>query len=200
MKLKNIKTNLFILAAVVLTGFSSCRAIDEETVIVPKTLEQYKQEMSAFVASEKNLVQNIVIGYNKGDFKSSTNFDTYPAAYLTVLNAAEAVLARPDVTIADIVNANKTLAVPGRNFTGSLWISDRRPLHEAIVAAEALNTATVVGIEPGQVSQEAKTAFAAAITAAKSVRGASATIERQVADAVVKLEEAKQVFNAAIVK
>jgi hypothetical protein len=175
-------------------------ATDEETVIIPKTLEQYHQEMSAFVASEKSLVENCVVGYNKRDFKSSTNFDTYPAAYLTVLVAAEVVLARPEVTIADIINANKTLAVPGKNFTGSLWISDRRPLHEAIVEAEALNTATEAGSETGQVSEEAKTTFTAAITAAKAVRGSSATIERQVADAVVKLEEAKQVFIAAIIK
>lgn len=200
MKLKNIKAYLFILAAALLTGLSSCRAIDEETEIIPKTLEQYKLEMSAFVASEKSLVENCVIGYNKGDFKSSTNFDTYPADYLTVLVAAEAVLAKADLTIADIVNANKTLAVPGKNFTGSLWISDRRPLHEAIVAAETLNTATEVGTEPGQVAEAAKTAFTAAITAAKAVRGSSATIERQVADAVVKLEEAKQIFNAAVIK
>lgn len=190
-----VKTLLFAIAISIV----GC-ATEEETVIVPKTLEQYKQEMTQFVASEKAKVQNCVIGYNKGDFKSTTNFDVYPADYLAVLVAAEAVLAKPDVTIADIVTANKTLAVAGKNFTGSLWISDRRPLNDAIVTAEILNTATLEGTGIGQVSTDAKTAFTAAITAAKAVRGASTSIERQVADAVTKLEEAKTVFQNAIVK
>lgn len=199
MKLFNKKFNLPVLLLGFLFAFTSC-ATEEETVIIPKTLEQYKQEMTQFVASEKAKVQNCVIGYNKGDFKSTTNFDVYPADYLVVLVAAEAVLAKPDVTIAQIVAANKTLAVTGKNFTGSLWISDRRPLNDAIVAAEILNTATLAGTEIGQVSAEAKTAFATAITAAKAVRGASTSIDRQIADAVSKLEGAKVVFQNAIVK
>lgn len=190
-----VQTLLFAFAI----SFVGC-ATDEETVIIPKNLEQYKQEMTQFVVSEKAKVENIEIGYNKGNFKSTTNFDVYPADYLAVLVAAEAVLAKPDVTIADIISANKTLAPAGKNFTGSIWISDRRPLNDAIVSAEILNTATLEGTEIGQASTEAKTTFTEAITAAKAVRGSSATIDRQVAEAVTKLEEAKTVFQNAIVK
>ena len=199
---RKIISKLFILSFISGSIFllSSCSASDEETVIVPKTVEQYRQQMKQFVDAELLTVRNCVVGYNKGDFKSTTNFDAYKSAYLTVLIADSAVIVKPDVTIAELVNANKTLAVPGKAFTGSLWISDRRPLNDSIVSSEALNTATLVGTLVGQVSQEAKTNFTTAITNAKAVRGSSYTIERQVLEAIVKLEEAETVFKAAIIK
>lgn len=181
---------LFSLLGIII-GNNSC-STDEETVIVPKTLEQYKQEFSQFVSMEKEKVQNCKMGYNKGDFKyssDSTNFNTLRVNYLDVLLAAEAVLAKPDLTIADIVNANKTLADPGKQFNSNLWISDRRPLNDAIVVAQELLTATPEGTEPGQAPAEARTAFSDAITAAKQVRDSSYTIERQVQEAIQKLEE-----------
>jgi hypothetical protein len=47
-----IQTLLFVIAI----SLVSC-STDEETVIVPKTLEQYKAEYSAFVSSEKTKVE-----------------------------------------------------------------------------------------------------------------------------------------------
>ncbi|MCE5331789.1 MAG: hypothetical protein LLF95_06580 [Bacteroidales bacterium] len=201
MRILNKNSHIYILTLLLgsLFSFTAC-STDEETEIVPKTLEEYKTEMSQFVSSEKIKVENCVVGYNKGDFKSTTNFDAYRANYLTVLVSAEAVLAKPDVTIADIVNANKTLAVPGKNFTSSLWISDRRPLNDLIISAETLNAATTVGTEAGQVSETAKNDFTTAITAAKAVRGASTTIERQVLEAIEKLKSAENTFKSAIIK
>jgi hypothetical protein len=181
-------------------SFSACKSNDGEEVIVPKSLEQYKLEMTLFVASEKAIVEKCVVGYNKGDFKSTTNYDIYKAGYLEVLVAAEAVLGKTDVTIAEIVAANKTLTTPGKAFNGSLWISDRRPLNDAIVAAETLDAATLEGNEKGQAPTQAKKAFADALLLAKTVRGASTTIDRQVTEAVTKLGEAKQVFLNAIIK
>lgn len=196
--IKHIINSLFVLLAI---GIVSCTENDlEETVIVPKTLEQYKAELSQFVSNEKKTVENCVVGYNKGDFKSTTNYDSYKSAYLTALLAAEVALTKSDLTIADIVNTNKTLATPGKAFTGSLWISDRRPLNDSIISSEALNTATLVGVEIGQVPDASKTAFTAAITAAKAVRGSSTSIERQIQTAIKNLEEAEIVFKASIIK
>jgi len=116
------------------------------------------------------------------------------------LLAAEATLTKPELTIANIIESNKSLAVPGKAFTSSLWISDRRPLNDAIVDAETLNTTTLVGTAKGEVAQDAKTAFSTAITEAKTIRGASTTIERQVSAAVTALSEAKLAFTNAIIK
>jgi hypothetical protein len=202
MKLINRSTRLLSLLILLALAscLSACKSDDGEEAIIPKSLEQYKLEMTRFVASEKAIVEKCVVGYNKGDFKSTLNYDVYKAGYLEVLVAAQAVLGKVDVTIAEIVNANKTLTSPGKAFDGSLWISDRRPLNDAIAAAETLDTATLEGNEKGQAPTQAKTAFAAALTVARNVRGASTTIDRQVTEAVTKLEEAKQVFLKAIVK
>ena len=202
MKLKNICTRLIflqLLAGVVL-GFSACSNDGDESEVFPKTAEQYKSELKQFVTSEKTLVEKCVVGYNKGDFKSLTNYDTYKAAYLTVLIAADATLAIENITIPEIVIVNKSLSSPGKAFTSNLWISDRRPLNDAIVAAEELNTATPEGTAKGQAPASAKTAFTDAITVAKAIRGSGTTIERQVAEAVTKLGEARQTFSNAIVK
>lgn len=195
--LKNISLLLLVFALIL----SSCTK-EEETVIVPKTLAEYKTEYSQFVASEKAIVEKAVIGYNKGNYRVSIS-STYPtntAAYLAALNAAQLVLNKPDLTITDIANSNKTLGTPGRAFLNSLFISDRTPLVAPIEAAEALNTATIVGTASGQVSQTAKTAFTTAIAAAKTTRDATTTIERQVVEALDKLNAARTAFTAAIIK
>ncbi len=199
MKILNKRALFSVLIVSIVILFTACSS-DDENVITPKTLEQYKLELSTFISSEKNIVENCVVGYNKGDFKSTTNYDAYKSAYLTALLAAEATLTKPELTIANIIEANKSLAVPGKAFTSSLWISDRRPLNDAIVDAETLNTATLVGTAKGEVAQDAKTAFSTAITEAKTIRGASTTIERQVSAAVTALSEAKLAFTNAIIK
>jgi hypothetical protein len=193
--------SFLILALFAVTGFNSCTK-DEPTAVISRTTEDYKIQMSQFVASEKAIIDVCIIGYNKGDFRvaSTSNFTPYKTAYLTALNTAETVLNKPDLTIAEIVASNKTLAVPGKNFTGNLFISDRRPLVDPIIAAEALNTATTVGTAAGQVPQEAKTAYTSAITAAKSTRDVTTTIDRQVEEGVKKLDEATTTFKAAIIK
>jgi len=195
------KYRYFFIVVLLATLFVSCSK-DEETVIVPRTTEDYRIQMSQFVASEKAVVDSCVIGYNKGNFKISatSNFNNYKTAYLTALNFADSILNNDSVTITQIVATNKTLAQPGKNFNGSLFISDRRPLVEPIIAAEVLNTSTTVGTDVGQVSQDAKTAYTSAITAAKATRDTSTTIDRQVADGVKTLNEATSTFNSAIIK
>jgi hypothetical protein len=197
MKIRNIfRLILFTGVAAILW---SC-AGEDETVIVPKTLEQYKQEMLTFINAQILIVDNCVVGYNKGDFRSSTNYDPYTTAYKARLTTALTNLQKPDLTIAQVVQINTSLSVDGKNFQSSLYISDRRPLNDVIVECEALNNATLTGTAVGQASAEAKTAFANAIAAAKVVRNATTTIERQVAAEVTKMNAAKQTFQNAIVK
>lgn len=177
--------------------FTGCA--DEEG-ITPKTTDQYRQELSGFIASEKSAVEKCVVGYNKGDFKTAAIFETTKTAYLAVLTAAGSALDKADITISDIIGIQKTLATPGKAFVSNLWISDRRPLNDAIVSAEELNNNTAEGTGKGQAPPAAKTTFADAISQAKAVRGASTTIDRQVTEAVEKLSAARLVFQNAIIK
>lgn len=184
---------------IVLVGAFACSA-DDETVINPKTLEQYKQEHLEFVTSQLDLVNNCVLGYNKGDFRLVSSYDSYTSNYRSVLEAALVVLNDPEVTITDIALMNKTLATPGKAFINALYISDRRPIHELVLTCEALHAATEEGSAVGQASPEAKAVFATAIDDAKTARDAITTVERQVTEAVDELNQAKTAFEAAIVK
>jgi len=182
-------------------GLSSC-TVDEPIVVVPKTIDQYIAQFSEYVASERAFVDNCVVGYNKGDFAplSASSFDSYTAAYRAALQADSAVIVKPGVTIAELVAANTSLAVPGKAFWGKINISDRRPLNDLITEVTALSDNTAVGTAVGQVSQEAKNALATAIAAAIATRDASTTIDRQVTEGVTALNTAKQAFLNAVDK
>lgn len=184
---------------VLTTTFLSC-TMEEETVIIPRTLDQYKSELLQFVNAQIVVVDNCVVGFNRGDFRSAANFVAFTTAYRTQLTAALATLNNPNLTIADVVLANSSLTAAGRNFQTNLFISDRRPLNDVIVECEALDSATPEGTGVGQAPPSAKAAFAASIAAARIVRNATTTIERQVSEEVVKLNAARQVFLNAIVK
>jgi hypothetical protein len=204
MKKINIKSCLYILAILLVSAMviSSCiKDKDAENPLIPKTLDEYKKGMLSFISSENVLLDSCEIGYNKYDFKvaSTANFTPYKTAYKTVLDTAFAKLNRPGITIADIIALDKTFSIPGKAFWGSLFLSDRRPLNDSILRSEALNTAIVAGTGPGQVLQDPKTTFTAAIASAKTIRDATVTIERQIPPAITKLEDAETVFRAAII-
>jgi len=199
-----IKYSITALSALILMLFtlSSCtKDRNGEDPVILKTTDDYKNELLSFVNSEKELLDTCIIGYNKYDFKvaATSNFTPYKTAYLTVLDTAYARLNRTGVTIAAIVAIDKTLSIPGKNFWGSLFLSDRRKLNDSIVSAEALNASVTVGTGPGQVLQGPKTTFTSAITAAKSTRDATVTIDRQIQPAIDKLEAAEAVFRSAII-
>lgn len=197
MKITVILKSWMMIAFVAIMG--GC-ATDEETVIVPKTLDQYKVELQVFVDSQIGIVDNCVVGYNKGDFRSSTNYEPYTTAYKTVLTAAQTTLQKADLTIADVVKARVSLATDGKNFQTNLYISDRRPLNDLIVECDTLNLRTLDGTAVGQVSPDNRIPFTTALTAAKVVRNATTTVERQVTEEVAKLNTAKTAFQQAIIK
>lgn len=201
--MKFIKSNstilFFSLFVLVTIGFSACSS-DDEVEVIPKTLEEYKAELSAIVSSEKEIVQNCVVGYNKGDFKNELFFADYTYNYIVVLLEAEQVLAKPDLTIADIFAANYAISAPGKAFNDNIWTSDRRPIHERIVFCDTLRVHTPEGIEVGMCPPEPRNAFIAEISKAKSVRSASSTLDRQVIQAVENLNLALSIFEEAIIK
>ncbi len=180
-------------------AFSACTMVDELTVIRPKTLEEYKVQMIDFLAKEKMVVDSAKVGYNKGNFRTVTDSTTVKSNYLNAIIAAQAAVNNVDATIAQIALADKSLAIPGKAFWLTLWISDRRELNDSIVAATALNTITIAGDSAGRVLNDSKTAFSTAISKATATRGASTSVELQIKTAITMLTEAKKTFVAAII-
>jgi len=201
--MKRISLNQILPVLLILAftaGISSCTK--DETLIVQKTLEERKLELKQFAAADTFMVNHTVIGYDKGNFMvaSTSKFASYKSSYLTKLNAAIAIADNPDATMKMVLDAFKSFGVPGQAFQRSLFISDRRPLNDIYVTCSALRDATLVGTAVGQVSQADKDTFTAAINRAKTWRDLSTTIERQVTDEVKLLNDAKTVFEAAIIK
>ena len=197
----NLKVLIPALIIMTATGFSGCDK-DSEDPIVLRTLEEYKADLDAIVSMEKVVVQNCVIGYNKGDFKISSEefYLDYTSAYLAALVSAENILADPEVTIADIMDANYELSSPGKNFNDNVFHSDRRVLQEAIVYCDTLRVHTPEGTEVGQCPPEPRNAFIAAISTAKGWRDRTATIDRQVVEATDELNKELEIFEEAIIK
>lgn len=190
-----------IFAGMMITGlgFSGCN-FDDEDPVTPKTLDEYRSELSEIVNSETDIVENCVRGYNKGDFRSATFFEEYTTEYLAALRTARGMLDATDLTIADVMAANYLISPPGKLFNDEVFMSDRRPLQETIVYSDTLWVHTPVGTEPGQAPQEAYDQFGAAISTAKGFRDRMSTIERQVVEADEELNAELEIFEDAIVK
>ena len=195
------KYQLLVITLLILisVGFGACTMEDPLTVVTPKTLDEFKTQMTAYLAKEKMTVESARVGYNVGNLKSIGDSTTVKAPYLAAIIAAQAVVENPTVTITQIAAADKTLATPGKAFWAAVWIADRRQLNDSIVAASALNTATVQGNLGGQVLADAKTTFTAAIAKATSTRGTTALSDLQIKMAVETLSAAKKAFVAAII-
>ncbi len=206
--MKNIKCkSLFLLIlSFAGIGFFSCSK-DAVIDIVPKTLPQYITQMSLFVNAELPIVRSCVVGYDKNNYNvalnavTATSLATVKAAYLTVLKADSALIVSSTVTIPQIVAGNITLGAPGKVFWTGINLCDKRPLNDAIVAANALNASTLAGTTPGTVLAAAKITFTADIKTASTTRDATTTtIDRQVTEAISKLSNATSAFKAAINK
>lgn len=200
----DIKPILMLLMLMISVGFTSCTSDETETLVTPKTLEQYRTESLTFINGEITKVTAVVVGFNKGDFKGTTtnipNFDPYKASYLAALNTAKTEVVKTTATIASIVTAQNAVTASGTLFNTSLWTADRRALNDLVVSVTALNSATLVGTTAGTVSQATKDTLTAAVTAAKSVRDSSTSNQRIIDAAVVTLTDAQTAFNAAKIK
>lgn len=195
----NHKTLIFALMLFIGVGFSACTMEDELTVVPPKTLDEYKIQMTEYLAKQKMMADTARVGFNKNNYKTTTDSASVKAPFLTALAAAQAVIDNPNVTISQIAAADKALATPAKAFWEKIWIADRRQLNDSIVAATALNTATVQGNLGGQVLPDAKTAFTAAITKASAARGTSILSDLQLKMAGEALSTAKKAFISAII-
>ncbi|MFC2129297.1 hypothetical protein ACFLQX_00800 [Bacteroidota bacterium] len=196
---------LFSITTAILIGFTSC---EEEEPVAEVTVEEYKNELSLLVSSEKVIVQNTTNGYNAGEiFASDSLFDVITGDYLDSLIVAEGIIAKPDVTFEDLYYANLAITEVGRRFHGEVFIADKRALNDLIGECDTLRVHTSVGTGPGEAPLGADTVFAASITVAKIIRDDAANSEfgqsykrnqRQVDAEVDVLNADFAVYKAAI--
>ncbi len=190
---------ILVLIILVSIGFTGCTMKDELTVVPLKSLEEFKKQKSEFLAGQKLAIDTTKVGFNKNNFKTTTDSATVKASYLAVIVAAQAVVNNPSVTITQIAAIDKTLATPGKAFWAAIWAADRRYLNDSIVSATNFNNATLTGNQPGQVLADAKATFTAAISKATAVRGSTVASDKLIKMAVDTLTKAKKTLIAAII-
>ena len=206
---RNNYTIVFSLFAIMLIGFSAC---EESKTVQPVALEDYKNELSNLVSSEKDLVANTNRGYNIGEiYASDSVFNVITGDYMNALLAAEEIIAMPNVTFEDLFVANDTINEPGRRFHDELFIADKRALNELVGECDTLRSNTPVDtlLSPGSVSPAVDSTFEAAITEAMNIRDdgpgsdpntSFKRIQRQVDAEIDSLNLARDIFEASIIK
>lgn len=158
----------FSLIAIVLIGFSAC---EKEETLEDVTVEDYKNELSLLVSSEKDIVQNTNLGYDLGEiFASDSVFNVITGDYMDSLIVAEDIIAKPDVTFEELYYANFAITVVGRRFNGEVFIADKRELNDLIGECDTLRVNTPVGDQPGEAPFEADSIFGVAISEARIIR------------------------------
>jgi hypothetical protein len=204
--MKRIEYKLLILVLVIGIGIYSCTK-DPSVVVTPKTLNEYVAEFKPFVNAELSFARSRKVGYDKNEYSATLNavtataFVTIQKAYLTALVADSLVLVSPSTTIPQIVAGNQALGTPGKAFWTGINLCDKRPLNDAITVANTLNSSRIAGTAIGNVSVIAKADFTLAIKNATTARdAATTTIDRQVKEAIDKLNLATTAFNSAIIK
>ena len=190
---------ILILILLVSIGFTGCTMKDELTVVPLKSLEAFKKQMSDYLAGQKLALDTTKVGFNKNNYKTTTDSATVKSAYLTAILAAQAIVNTDSVTIAQIAAVDKTLATPGKAFWAAIWTADRRYLNDSIVSATNFNNATLTGNQPGQVLADAKATFTTAISKATAVRGSTVASNLLIKMAVDTLTKAKKTFIATII-
>ena len=127
---------ILILILLVSIGFTGCTMKDELTVVPLKSLEEFKKQKSDYLAGQKLAIDTTRVGFNKNNFKTSTDSNSVKSTYLAAIVAAQAVVNNPNVTITQIAALDKTLATPGKAFWAVIWTADRRYLNDSIVIFE----------------------------------------------------------------
>ena len=166
-----------------MTSLSSPR-----TAFIPNVADK-KMLNDSIVAADSLLNTTLSVGTANGQISTSvqTNFKT-------ALTSAISIRENANSTDAQVKAGTYALISYKNSVIASI------PLHYAINTATALNTATLVGITTGKVSQPAKTAFTTAISAAISIRDTKTTTAAQMIDAGVQLEKARALFVLYIIK
>lgn len=208
------KNLLLVLVLVLAMSFSGCLSFIFGGK--PTTLEVTPNEVEIALDEETTVEITAVVKNDKGKTMKvkETNITWVIEDVEEVEEAAEEVI-EPVATLSKqtgakvtvegkrVGEATITVAYDDLSVTVPVVViatkpADKTALEEAITTAQGL-LETVVGTEPGQVSQEAKDALQTAVTTAVAVKDNEEAKQEDVDAAVTALNTAIDTFNAAIV-
>lgn len=198
----------------ILFGISIVSCTNEDPVVLNvKPTEQFIKQYKDFYTTERLILDSAYAGYQRGNagylkgyFNESqkSNFTRYYTAYLADLRTDSTLLAKPGVTMAELVAIHKTMAISGINFTNRLNVCDRKELADSLISANkiyaSLSSFTGFnGFAAGKVLPFDKGQMLTAITVATPPRDSATYVSAQVNKALAILKAAIPSYYNAII-
>ena len=143
MKYSNKISIQFLFSIFLGIGISSCTN-EDPTVLTTKPTEQFIKQYKDFYTAERLIMDSCYAGYVRANMgyrkgyvneSSKTKFLLNYNAYLLDLRADSTLLAKPDVTMAELVAIHKKMAVSGNTFMLTVNVCDRQELADSITSA-----------------------------------------------------------------
>ncbi len=156
-----------------------------------------KSKLQAAIAAAQTLYNDAPEGNEPGQYPAEAR-----AAFLTAINAADAVNTDPDASQAEVDAAETALAAARTIFEASMIPEtsvNKEALKAVIDTAQSLYDSAVVGTADGCYLQTDKDAFKAAIDTANAVYESESASQAVVDSATAALTAAKAVFEASVI-
>ena len=203
---------LFLLTILLGIGISSCTN-EDPVVLNVKPTEQFIKQYKDFYTTEKQILDSCNagylrgnVGYQKGYFNEywKTNFMKYYNAFLADLRTDSTLLAKPGVTMAELVAIHKSMATSGYNFTSRINVCDRKELADSLVSANKIYSSLTSftgfnGYAAGKVLPYDKGQMLSAISVAQPARDSATYVLAQVNKALAILKAAIPTYYNAII-
>jgi hypothetical protein len=205
--MKYINKISFLFLLIILLGMSMSSCTNEDPVVLQtKPTEQFIKQYKDFYTIDRAILDSSKIGYLKGNFNTSQqlNFTKYYNAYLADLRIDSALLAKPGVTLAELVAINKSMATSGFNFISRINVCDRKELADSLVSANKVYSSLTAytgfnGFASGKVLSYDKGLLLVAISQAQPARDSATYVISQVKKAITILQTAIPAFQISVI-
>lgn len=204
---------LFLLSIILGISISSCTNEDPVVLKVKPTADFIKQYKD-FYTNQRLILDTCYagyirgnVGYSKGYYNQSQitlNFTKYYNAYLADLRTDSTLLAKPDVTLAELIAINKKMATSGFNFISRVNLCDHKELYDSIVSGTKVYTSVVLfsgfnGAAAGKVLQYDKGQLLTALTNAGYTRDSANLAPPLITRSLTSLQTAIKAYYNAII-
>lgn len=212
--MKYINNLSFLILTVVLLGVSISSCTNEDPVVLNvKPTEQFIKQYNDFYTAERIILDSAYAGYQRGNvgylkgyFNESqkANFTKYYTAYLADLRIDSTLIAKPGVTMAELVAIHKSMATSGFNFVSRINICDHKELADSLVSATKIYSSLTSftgfnGYAVGKVLPYDKGQMLTAISLAQPARDSATYVFAQVNKALLILKNAIPAYYNAII-
>lgn len=156
-----------------------------------KVAELNTDTLKALIKTAKDKKDAATYGTGNGSYAPAQK-----TALESAIAAAQSIVDRSGVTIAELTSGMTALQIAIDNFNATLVVVNYTALNDLITQCETLHAGAEEGTDTGKYAQGSKAVFKTAIDAAKSVAGNTAATQTAVDAAKTALQSALDLFKS----